>query len=318
MKRILVTGAGGFIGGHLVDRLKKEGRHVTGVDLRRPLYAKTQADTFLLLDLRNVMDCRKAIGGGYDEVYNLAADHGGIGHITKEERDVMTNNVLINTNMARLCAQVGVPKYFFSSSVCVYRNMNPSEKAMSESGAYPALPDCEYGWEKLFSERLALTQARHSSMQVRIARFKTVYGPYCSFEGGREKVIPALCAKVAQAEEGGEIEVWGDGSALRCFTYVDDLIDGVRLLMESDVGEPLNLGNSRRWSIDELVELIAEVAGKEITIRHDLTKPTGVQARNFSTERIEALGWHPRFALRRGLEKTYLWTEEQVKRNLER
>ena len=313
MKRALITGAGGFIGGHLVTRLKKEGYHVTGADLHLHSYVKSQADKFLTCDLRDPKHCRRVIGD-YDEVYQLAADHGGIGHIIKNEQYVMANNTAINHAVIEQCVLAEIPRLFFSSSVCVYRNMEAGENEMTESHAYPAYPDSEYGWEKLYAERYLLTQARHSNMQVRIARFKTVYGPYCTFEGGREKVVPALCKKVAETDDGGIVEVWGDGTALRCFTYVDDLIDGIRILMKSDVDEPLNLGNSRRWMINELVMLIAKVAQKDIRIYNNLDKPVGVLARNFSTKQIEALGWRPKFRLEEGLRRTYSWIDAQVQK----
>jgi GDP-D-mannose 3',5'-epimerase len=248
MKRALVCGAGGFIGGHLVKKLKREGYWVRGVDIKPHEFAPTQADEFLLLDLRDPENCRKALtlpDGTFDEVYQLAADMGGMGFISVAECEVLHNNALINIHMAHTAATMGVPRYFFSSSVCVYRDMEPDEPPLTEDDAIPANPDNEYGWEKLYAERVAMAYGRRYGMQVRIARFENCYGPEGTWTGGREKAPAAICRKVAEAEDGGTIEVWGDGTAIRVFTYVDDLVDGIYTLMHSDLEGPVNHGNHR-------------------------------------------------------------------------
>ena len=242
MKRALVCGAGGFIGGHLVKKLKREGYWVRGVDIKTHEFAPTQADEFLLLDLREPQNCRAALtlpdGGTFDEVYQLAADMGGMGFISVAECEVLHNNALINIHMTHTAAEMGVPRYFFSSSVCVYRDMEPDEPPLTEDDAIPANPDNEYGWEKLYAERVAMAYGRRYGMKVRIARFENCYGPEGTWTGGREKAPAAICRKVAEAEDGGTIEVWGDGTAIRVFTYVDDLVDGIFVLMQSDLEGP--------------------------------------------------------------------------------
>ena len=230
MRRALVCGAGGFIGGHLVKKLKKEGSWVRGVDIKEHEFAPTQADEFLLLDLREPENCKAALsleGGTFDEVYQLAADMGGMGFISVAECEIMHNNALLNVHMIHTAAKMGVLRYFFSSSVCVYRDMQPGEPELTEDDAFPAHPDNEYGWEKLYAERVAMAYGRHYDTNVRIARFQNCYGPYGTWTGGREKAPAAICRKVAEAEDGGVIKVWGDGTAIRAFTYVDDLVEGV-------------------------------------------------------------------------------------------
>ena len=313
MKRALVCGAGGFIGGHLVSRLKQEGYWVRGVDVKEHEFAPTVADEFLLLDLRDEFKCRAALSlvGGFDEVYQLAADMGGMGFISTAECEIMRNNALINIHMAHLAAKRGVPRYFFSSSVCVYRDMAPGEPEMTEDEAIPANPDNEYGWEKLYAERVAMAYARRYGMKVRIARFQNCYGPYGTWTGGREKAPAAICRKVAEAEDGGSVEVWGDGSAIRSYTYVGDMVDGIYRLMHSDLDVPANLGCPQYVSVDELVSTVAEVAGKAIRVRH-VPGPVGVQSRNFSNARAYSIGWRPKIDLRGGIALTYPWIEEQV------
>ena len=314
MKRALVCGAGGFIGGHLVKKLKREGYWVRGVDIKPHEFAPTSADEFLLLDLREKENCEAALSldqGTFDEVYQLAADMGGMGYIPFAECEIMRNNALININMIHAAATMGVPRYFFSSSVCVYRDMEPGEPEMTEDEAIPANPDNEYGWEKLYAERMAMAYGRHYDIAVRIARFQNCYGPEGTWTGGREKAPAAICRKVAEVEDGGTIEVWGDGTAIRSYTYVDDLVEGIFMLMQSDLEGPVNIGSSERVSVKELVDTVAEVAGKKIKIKY-VPGPVGVKARNFSKSRIYSLGWRAKFSLKEGIARTYPWIEQQV------
>jgi nucleoside-diphosphate-sugar epimerase len=320
MRRAVVCGAGGFIGGHLVQRLKADGLWVRGVDIKAHEFRETAADEFLKLDLREPGSCVRAVlveGSPADEVYQLAADMGGMGFIHAAECEIMHNSLLINTHMSRAAANHGVPRYFYSSSACVYRDQQPSEADLSEDDAYPARPDNEYGWEKLYSERVALAYQRNRGMTVRIARFQNCYGPYGTWTGGREKAPAAICRKVAAVPDGGTIEVWGDGTAMRVFTYVEDLVDGILMLMRSDVAEPTNIGSDERVSVNDLVAIVAEVAGKAVRIRH-VDGPVGVHARNHTSRRIRALGWADRHSLREGIGKTYPWVREQTERALAR
>jgi nucleoside-diphosphate-sugar epimerase len=317
-KSAVVCGAGGFIASHLVKRLKAEGYWVRGVDIKAPEFSPSAADDFQILDLRKPDSCVLALqlrGGRPDEVYQLAADMGGMGFIHAAECEIMRNSALINIHMIDAAAQVGVPKYFFSSSACVYRNMRPGEPEMIEAQAYPALPDNEYGWEKLYAERTALAFARRFNINVRIARFQNCYGPEGTWQGGREKAPAAICRKVAEARDGGEIEVWGDGTAVRSYTYIDDMVDGICRLMQSNIQEPANIGNPEYVTVDDLVHTVAAVAGKAIKIRH-VEGPVGVKSRNFSNARIETLGWRAQWPLRRGIEVTYPWIAAQVKSEL--
>lgn len=313
MRRALVSGAGGFIGSHLVTRLQSEGYWVRGVDIKRPEFGPTTADEFLLLDLRERLACQYAltVDGGFDEVYQLAADMGGMGFIHSAECEIMRNNALINLNMIDAAAAVRAPRYFYSSSVCIYRDMEPGEPEMTEAGAYPAMPDNEYGWEKLYAERVAQAYGRRFGMAVRIARFQNCYGPEGTWRGGREKAPAAMCRKVAEAADGGTIEVWGDGSAIRSYTYVDDMVDGIVRLTRSDLDGPVNIGSPEYVSVEELVRVVEEVAGKRVDIRY-IDGPVGVQSRNFSNARIESLGWRSQFSLREGIARTYPWIERQV------
>ncbi|MCC6799662.1 MAG: NAD-dependent epimerase/dehydratase family protein [Anaerolineae bacterium] len=315
MKTALVCGAGGFIGGHLVKKLKREGYWVRGVDIKQHEFAPTQADEFLQLDLRAEENCQQALslsGGTFDEVYQLAADMGGMGFIHSAECEIMHNSALINIHMTHNAAQMGVPRYFFSSSVCVYRDMLPGEPEMTEAEAIPANPDNEYGWEKLYAERMAMAYERNRGMTVRIARFQNCYGPEGTWTGGREKAPAAICRKVAEVEDGGTIEVWGDGSAIRSYTYVDDMVDGIYRLMHSDLRGAVNIGSPQYVSVNELVATVAEVSGKQINVRH-IDGPVGVHARNFSNARIYSLGWQAQFDLKAGIERTYPWVATQVK-----
>ena len=315
MKRALVCGAGGFIGGHLVKRLKKEGYWVRGVDIKTHEFAPTAADEFLELDLREEANCRKALKlktGRCDEVYQLAADMGGMGFIHSAECEIMRNSALINIHMSHNAAQAGVKRYFFSSSACVYRDMTADEPELAEEEAYPAQPDNEYGWEKLYAERMAFAYGRRYGMAIRVARFQNCYGPEGTWTGGREKAPAAMCRKVAEVRDGGTVEVWGDGSAMRAYTYVDDMVDGIYRLVQSDCAEPINIGRQEYVSVDQLVAVVAEVAGKKIKLKH-VEGPVGVKARNFRNDKIRTLGWESRFSLAEGIARTYPWIQEQVR-----
>jgi nucleoside-diphosphate-sugar epimerase len=315
MKKVLVCGAGGFIGGHLVKRLKREGYWVRGVDIKTHEFRQSAADEFSVLDLRQEESCLRALTlehGTFDEVYQLAADMGGLGFIHSAECEIMHNNALINIHMTHSMAELGVPRYFFSSSVCIYRDMQVGEKEISEAEAIPANPNNEYGWEKLYAERVAMAYARSRGIQVRIARFQNCYGTEGTWCGGREKAPAATCRKVAEVEDGGTIDVWGDGKAVRSYTYVDDMIDGIYRLMQSDLVGAVNIGCPQYVTVDDLVAVVAEVAGKRINIHH-VQGPVGVHSRNFSNARIESLGWCSQYSLKDGIALTYPWIESQVK-----
>jgi nucleoside-diphosphate-sugar epimerase len=314
MKRALVCGAGGFIAGHLVKELKCQGYWVRGVDQKEHEFAATPADEFLLLDLRDAQACESALqlpDGKFDDVYQLAADMGGMGFIHSAECEIMRNSALININMVHAASGSETSRYFFASSVCIYRDMQPGEPELTEDDAYPALPDNEYGWEKLYAERMAMAFARRSGMQVRIARFQNCYGPEGTWDGGREKAPAAICRKVAEVEDGGTIEVWGNGTAVRSYTYVDDMVDGIHRLIQSDLTGPTNIGSSEYVTVAQLVAIVGEVSGKSFDVRY-VKGPVGVQSRNFSHARVEGLGWKAQHSLRDGIEKTYPWIEAQV------
>ena len=315
MKKALVCGAGGFIGGHLVQKLKDEGYWVRGADIKQHEFTDLPCDEFLQVDLREEANCTQAVsvdGGAVDEVYQLAADMGGMGFIHSAECEIMRNSALINIHMVHRAAAAGVKRYFFSSSACVYRDMTADEPDLTEEEAYPALPHNEYGWEKLYAERMAMAYARNRGMAARVARFQNCYGPRGTWTGGREKAPAAMCRKIAETGDGGTIEVWGDGTAMRAYTFVDDLVDGIYRLMQSDCEEPLNIGRREYVSVDELVAVVAGVAGKTIHIKH-VEGPVGVQARNFTNDKIRALGWESRFSLKDGIGRTYPWVAEQVR-----
>ncbi len=315
MKKALVTGASGFIGAHLVKRLKKEGYWVRAVSRRQPEFDPSPADEYTLLDLREARPCRQALAlpsGAFDEAYQLSADMGGIGFITEAPYEVMRNNALINIHMIQAAVDAGVKKYFFSSSACIYRDMKPHERELREEDAIPAHPDNEYGWEKLYAERLLTVCAAKYGMDIRIARFQTTYGPQGTWQGGREKAPAAICRKVAQAPDGGEVEVWGDGRAVRSYLYIDDLIDAVRCLMCSDIKKPANIGSDEYVSIKHLVGTVIAISGKKLNIKY-VPGPVGVLSRNFSNARIYSTGWRPKVALNQGLGRTYAWIAQQVK-----
>jgi GDP-D-mannose 3', 5'-epimerase len=317
MKTALVCGAGGFIGGHLVKRLKSEGYWVRGVDLKYHEYVVSPADDFVKGDLRDPRIVEKVVDQPFDEVYQLAADMGGAGFVFSGENDaaIMHNSAMINLNIVEASVKAGVKKIFYSSSACMYpeRNqMNPDNPNCSEDSAYPAEPDSEYGWEKLFSERYYLAANRNYGIAIRIARFHNIFGPEGSWHDGREKAPAAICRKVAMAEDGGEIEMWGDGEQTRSFLYIDECLEGVRLLMESAFQGPVNIGSEEMVSINQLAEMAMDIAGKKQSIKH-ISGPLGVRGRNSDNRLIkEKLGWAPNIPLQTGIEITYKWIEEQV------
>ena len=312
MRRAVVCGAGGFIGGHLALRLKADGYWVRGVDIKEPEYRRLPLDEFVVADLRDPDGCDQALAGPpVDDVYQLAADMGGMEFIHSAEREVLHNNVLVNVNLVDAAARAQVQRYFYSSSVCVYRDMAVGEPQLSEDDAYPAFPDNEYGWEKLYSERVVTAYGRNYGMETRIARFQNCYGPFGTWRGGREKAPAAICRKVATASDHGTIEAFGDGTAVRSFIFVDDLVEGIRTLMDSDLSSPTNIGTREYVTVGELVRIVADIAGKTIGIEW-VEGPVGVRSRDFSNDRIEQLGFRPRYSLREGLALTYPWIVEQV------
>lgn len=318
-KTALVCGAGGFIGGHLVKRLKKEGFWVKGVDLKEHEYAKTAADDFIVGDLRDSRLVEQVIDRPFDEVYQLAADMGGAGYIFSGEHDadVMHNSALCNLNVIYESQKKGVKKVFYSSSACVYPEYNqldPNNPKCSEDSAYPAAPDSEYGWEKLFSERMYSSFGRNYKINVRIARFHNVFGPEGAWNNGKEKSPAAMCRKIAEAPDGGTIEVWGDGEQTRSFLHIDECLEAMRRFMDSDFSGPINIGSEEMITINGLAKLAMDIAGKNLNIEH-IDGPLGVRGRKSDNNLIrQKLGWAPSQPLRIGLEKTYKWIDEQVKK----
>ena len=314
-RKVLVTGAGGFIGHHLVTALKQRGDWVRGVDLKYPEYTPTQADEFELLDLRRWADALVA-ARGVDVCFNLAANMGGIGFITEYKAAIMHDNALINLHMLEAARVQGVQQFLFTSSACVYpgyRQDDAEVTALKEDDAYPADAEDGYGWEKLFTERQCRHYLEDYGLKTYIVRFHNIYGPLGTYDGGREKSPAAICRKIALARDGGEIDVWGDGLQTRSFCYVDDCVEGIQRVMHAGAHEPINLGSDRLVSINELVDIVAAIAGKRITKRHDLTKPQGVRGRNSDNSRLrEVLGWEPAISLEDGLARTYAWIEAQV------
>lgn len=318
MIRCLVTGGCGFIGSHLANYLKQKGYWIRVTDIKpvNECYLPLKVDEVLRVDLRNFENCLK-VTKGIDYVYNLAANMGGIGYITQVGADIMRDNVLINTNMLEACRQNNVKRIFFSSSACIYptyRQEEPNVEPLKEEHAVPANPDNYYGWEKLFTEKLMEAYNRDYGLEIRIARLHNIYGPYGTYKGGKEKAPASLCRKVAEAKDGSHIIVWGDGKQTRSFLYIEDCVRAIDMLMESNFDKPLNIGSDRLVTIDELAEIIIKISGKNLTIKHDLTKPQGVRGRNADLSLIKkVLGWEPKVSLEEGLEKTYRWIEKMVK-----
>lgn len=318
MKTALVSGAGGFIGAHLVKALKREGFWVRGADLKHPEFSPTAADEFLRGDLSEQTFCRAVVDRRFDEIYQLAADMGGAGYIFTGDNDaqIMRNSVSININVLEQCRVHGVGRVFYSSSACIYPRGNQTttdEPVTREDSAYPADPDSEYGWEKLFSERLYQSYARNFGIACRIARYHNVFGPEGAYDGGREKAPAAVCRKVAQAPDGGEIEIWGDGLQTRSFLYIDDCLEATMRLTRSDFGAPVNIGSEEMVSINHLAQMVMGVAGKQQRLRH-VPGPLGVRGRRSDNMLIgRVLGWSPRKSLQEGLALTYPWVERQVR-----
>jgi nucleoside-diphosphate-sugar epimerase len=312
----MVTGAGGFIGSHLVKRLKREGYWVRAVDLKRPEFSESAADEFVVGDLRDPRLVEHLVRG-MDRVYQLAADMGGAGYLFTgdNDADVMHNSMMINLNVLESGVHAGVKRFFYSSSACVYPEYNqldPDNPNCEESSTYPASPDSEYGWEKLFSERLYLAYGRNHKVDVRIARFHNIFGPEGTWDGGREKVPAAMCRKIAMTPDGGEIEIWGDGQQTRSFLYIDECVEGVHRLMESDFAGPVNIGSDEMITINQLAYAIMQIAGKSLALRH-IKGPLGVRGRNSDNRLIEqALGWRPSRRVEEGLAATYAWIAQQV------
>lgn len=316
--KILVAGAGGFIGSHLVNRLKAEGNWVRGADLKHPQFSSTTSDEFHVTDLRSFDSCLKAVTG-VDEVYQLAADMGGIGYIATNRASLTRNNVLINSHMLEAARIVGVDKYLYTSSACVYPHSLQDEEdilALKESQAIPADPEKGYGWEKLFGEQMTTYYHEEFGLSVRIVRFHNIYGPLGTYEGGKEKAPAAICRKVALAEDGDSIDIWGDGQQTRSFCYIEDCIEGLRRIVRSGYTKPLNLGRDELVTINDLVDTVCKIAGKSLQKNYDRTKPQGVRGRNSDNSLLnKILEWTPQTSLREGIEATYDWIEREVNRD---
>ena len=315
MRRALILGAGGFIANHLVKRLKLEGFYVKGVDIRHPVYTTSQADVFDIGDLRDIEFCKKILEEGYERIYQLAADMGGAGYIFTGDHDasIMSNSIQINLNVLKCAKESCTGVIFFSSSACIYSDPDKyNESAYAESTAYPALPDSEYGWEKLFSERLYLAYARNFGLNIRIARLHNIFGTESPWDGGREKAITAICRKVILAKDGGNIEIWGSGTQTRSFLYVDECLEGIERLVSSSYTEPINIGSDEMITINDLANMIIDISGKRLSI-DNIVGPQGVNYRTSNNSLIlKELGWAPLYPLRSGVEKTYRWVESQI------
>lgn len=317
MKKALICGAGGFIGSHMVKRLKEEGYWVRGVDLKHTEYAPTAADDFVIGDLREQAVCRDVVDDSFDVIYQFAADMGGAGFVFTGENDadILHNSALINLNIVELAAKHKIPKIFYSSSACMYpehNQMDPDNPNCREDSAYPANPDSEYGWEKLFSEHIYLAFQKNYGLNVRIARYHNVFGPEGSWNDGREKAPAALCRKVAETADGGEIEIWGDGKQTRSFLFIDECIEATRRLVDSDFTGPVNIGSEEMVTINGLAEMIMDVGGKTLSIKH-IPGPLGVRGRNSDNALYkEKIGWVVSQPLKTGIEKTYAWIKELV------
>lgn len=317
MKKAIVLGGGGFIGHHLVKDLKRQGFWVRAVDLKEPLYEATEADDFVVGDLRLLEVVKKVLNDDFDEVYQLAADMGGAGFVFTGENDadIMHNSAMINLHVADVCKEYGLKNVLYTSSACMYpehNQLDPENPNCAEDSAYPADPDSEYGWEKLFSERIYLSYNKNHGMNCKIARLHNIYGPLGTWDGGREKAPAAMCRKVALCEDGGTIDVWGDGEQTRSFLYVDACLEAFRRLMDSDCTYPVNVGSEEMVSINELVRTVAEVAGKTIHTNH-INGPLGVRGRNSDNTLIRStLDWEPKYALRDGIDQVYPWVVEQI------
>lgn len=318
MKNALVCGAGGFIGGHLVNRLKSEGYWVRGVDIKENEYGNSNADEFIIGDLRDPQIVEDVVTSDLTEIYQLAADMGGAGFVFTGANDaaIMHNSVLCNLNVLEAAKNKGVRRIFYSSSACMYpeyNQMNPDSPKCSEDSAYPAAPDSEYGWEKLFSERLYLAYQKNHGLEVRIARFHNIFGPQGTWDGGREKAPAAVCRKVAMAKDGESIDIWGDGQQTRSFLIVDECIEGIRRLMNSDFSGPVNLGSEEMVSLNDFAQLVIDISGKSLNI-NNIPGPLGVRGRNSDNHLIqERLGWAPSTPLHNGVEKTYIWIMKQIR-----
>jgi len=317
MKQAVVCGAGGFIGNHMVNRLKKEGFWVRGIDLKFPEFCETRADDFVIADLRDSLICRSLFDRKFDEVYQFAADMGGAGFVFTGENDadIMHNSALINLNVLEACRKRNINRIFYSSSACIYPEYNqedPDNPNCEENSAYPAEPDSDYGWEKLFSEHLYLAFHRNYGMDVRIARYHNIFGPEGTWDGGREKAPAAMCRKVILAEDRGELEIWGDGKQTRSFLYIDECLEGTIRLMRSNWTGPVNIGSDEMVSISFLAQMVMEIAGKELTLKY-IEGPLGVRGRNSDNRLIhEKLGWKPTEPLENGMGKTYRWINSQI------
>lgn len=315
--KVLVTGAGGFIGHHLIKYLKSKGYYVRGVDVKKPEFEKTEADEFSLTDLRIEKNALKTTYG-MEHVYNLASNMGGVGFIETVRAQLMRDNVLIDINMLDASLKNGAKRFFYPSSAVIYpstKKGNRKNIAFKEDDAYPAQPDNEYGWEKLFTERLCEDYYLDFGLETRVARFHNIYGPLGTYDGGREKSPAALCRKIAKADDGQEIEVWGDGKQMRSYCYIDDCVEGIYRLMHSEIHRPINIGSDRLISINELIDLISKIAGKSLKKRYDLSKPQGARVRNSdNTLILKLLNWEPSIPLEKGFAKTYFWIKEEIEK----